>query len=67
LELWKNSLPKFDPPQGLENYFNEPQRHYHNMFHISRLLKENKNLSDMMLLSIWFHDIIYDPKSKENE
>ena len=47
------------------------------MFHIQKLIgehadycssndtSENENL--VILMSIWFHDLIYDPKSKSNE
>ena len=37
------------------------------MFHISRLLKEYDGDDQIMLLAIWFHDIIYDPKKSDNE
>jgi len=61
---------------------NEPQKHYHNMYHFRKLfdelqdynkynseLDENSNKIIMgsdtarviLFLSIWFHDIIYDP------
>ena len=51
-------------------YYNEPERYYHNWFHINRLLSEykiylektNSVLNHVLLYSIWFHDIVYNPK-----
>ena len=56
----------------------EPQRFYHNLFHIERLLQEysttiasqlegDKQEQLIIILSIWFHDLVYDPKKKDNE
>ena len=51
----------------------EPHRRYHGLAHIAFLLDEidrNENLladADMVRLSAWFHDAIYDPAVKDNE
>ncbi|CDW71990.1 UNKNOWN [Stylonychia lemnae] len=61
--------------------YHEPQRFYHNLYHLNKLydfyelniLQSNPELlkSDSdhstFLLSLWFHDAIYDPKQKDNE
>lgn len=52
------------------NAYMEPHRFYHNWFHIETLLdkaKENKILTQELLLAIIFHDIVYDPKAIDNE
>ena len=57
--------------------YSESQRFYHNMFHIQKLIEEHadyctrmdtsENANLVILMSIWFHDLIYDPQSKSNE
>lgn len=53
--------------------YNEPQRYYHTLDHIQALLnladKYDTAISDKITvyLAIYFHDIVYDPKSKTNE
>src|SRR4051812_494474 len=54
----------------------EPHRHYHNLQHIIDMLdqmpwilvRKDKD-SDMLLLQLatWYHDVVYDPRSSENE
>lgn len=53
--------------------YNEAHRYYHNLNHIKHLLglfntyqSEIIN-KEIILFSIWFHDVIYDPKRKDNE
>lgn len=56
----------------LHNY-SEPQRYYHTLEHISELLKPIKdfqlNLAEyqILVLSIFFHDLVYNPQSNQNE
>lgn len=53
--------------------YNEKHRAYHNLQHIAFMLelaeKHRDNLQDFqaVLLSIWFHDAIYEPLRKDNE
>jgi len=50
--------------------YKELHRHYHNLVHIITMIDDAKKLdiiSDELLLAIIFHDIIYDPKSSQNE
>lgn len=54
----------------LEECYGEPQRHYHTLPHILDMLDGRDALGiDGYALeaAIWFHDVIYDPKSAENE
>ena len=55
--------------------YGEAHRFYHTLDHISRMLEllKQHNITpncakyQILILSIFFHDIIYDPKSKSNE
>lgn len=65
-----NILKKYSIPISILEMYNEPHRYYHNMDHIETMINDGKNrnvLSDDLLLAIIFHDIIYEPKSNDNE
>lgn len=50
--------------------YSEPHRRYHNLTHIESMLESmnSHRLESVELeLAIWFHDIIYDPRSATNE
>jgi predicted metal-dependent HD superfamily phosphohydrolase len=54
--------------------YSEPQRHFHTTNHLNDVLRQIfgtsfQNLEDLvsMVISGVFHDIIYDPKRKDNE
>lgn len=53
--------------------YDEPQRHYHTLRHIQHCLYELDTLPEKdldrasMELAIWYHDLVYDPKSRNNE
>jgi predicted metal-dependent HD superfamily phosphohydrolase len=51
--------------------YSEQHRAYHNLSHINYLLNEAKKVRfedfDSVYLTIWFHDLIYDPKAVDNE
>ena len=55
------------------SHYTETHRAYHNLTHINDILNTltDKSLHlqnpDLIYLAVWFHDIIYDPQSKENE
>lgn len=53
----------------LSRRYCEPHRHYHTLEHVAYLLMMGRNLdlSDDQILSIWFHDAIYEPQSTTNE
>lgn len=53
--------------------YNGDGRHYHVLAHVSELLDTASEMRDLaqdystIQLAIWFHDVIYDPRGKENE
>ena len=54
----------------LEGHYVESHRHYHNLQHIGSMLARLDNPhpgDDAVELAIWFHDIVYDPESPDNE
>lgn len=57
----------------LTNYFEEESRHYHTFQHISELVELTEIHRHMIqnipavMLAIFFHDIVYNPKSSFNE
>ncbi len=58
--------------QQIEQYHSEPHRAYHNLTHLSSMFGVLPQLVEgdiptAVSLAVWFHDIIYDPKSGTNE
>ena len=59
--------------QRLIDGYGEPQRHYHTLAHIEHCLgmfEQCRSLlanPDAVELSIWFHDVIYEPGAADNE
>jgi predicted metal-dependent HD superfamily phosphohydrolase len=53
--------------------YNEEGRYYHNLAHIGLVLNTANELSQLakdyekVQLAIWYHDVIYDPRAKDNE
>lgn len=50
--------------------YSEPHRHYHNLAHVGSMLETMDRVKadgPALELAIWFHDVIYDPKSGDNE
>ncbi|GAB4336060.1 MAG: hypothetical protein OHK0038_14170 [Flammeovirgaceae bacterium] len=78
---WKVLIQKYSKDEELTSqifeeivsYYSEKHRAYHNLGHIESLLnlaKQYQNLLekvDNVRFAIWFHDIIYQPSSSENE
>lgn len=55
---------------ALHARYSEPHRHYHNLRHIESMLARMDELAPddpAMELAIWFHDVIYDPRKRDNE
>jgi predicted metal-dependent HD superfamily phosphohydrolase len=58
---------------ALHSYYTEPARAYHNLTHIHACLTELDAapvpVEDRIALelALWFHDVIYDAKAKDNE
>ena len=67
------SLVPSDLLASLKQRYDEPQRHYHSWVHIEALLRHYEairpNLSDpdAVLIALYWHDAIYDPKAADNE
>jgi predicted metal-dependent HD superfamily phosphohydrolase len=59
--------------QRLLDGYNEPQRHYHTLAHIEHcmaMFDQCKSLTsnpDALELAVWFHDVIFEPGSPDNE
>lgn len=75
-ELYGNILRKYgcsdDDILDLQMRWNEPHRVYHNQEHLEEILglieKSSEILAhDALVLCAFFHDAVYDPKSKTNE
>ncbi|MDX2305067.1 MAG: adenylyltransferase/cytidyltransferase family protein [Microscillaceae bacterium] len=64
-------------PEILAQYWREPHRYYHNEQHLEFLIKEIENLHqsgelneeerDILLMTAYYHDVIYDPTRTDNE
>ncbi|RYD20407.1 MAG: phosphohydrolase [Verrucomicrobiaceae bacterium] len=55
---------------GLHTRYSEPHRHYHNLHHIAAMLAKMDEVAPgdpATELAIWFHDVIYDPRARDNE
>ena len=49
-------------------FYEKPERHYHNWFHIvSMLFGYSRDISDELYLATVFHDIVYEPMAPDNE
>jgi predicted metal-dependent HD superfamily phosphohydrolase len=57
----------------LAERYNGDGRHYHVLTHVGELLDTVSEMRDLaqdyqtIQLAIWFHDVIYDPRGKDNE
>lgn len=63
-------LSRYNILDNILDRYDEPHRFYHNWNHIQYMLdlaKKRNILTDDLYLAIIFHDIIYDPKAKDNE
>ncbi len=53
--------------------YSERHRHYHNLHHVSGCLDAFDGIAKLLVdpfaveAAIWFHDVIYDPRSRKNE
>jgi len=53
--------------------YSSPDRYYHNLAHIQQVLETIEKMRShsqnfpALQFATWFHDIIYDPKAKDNE
>ncbi len=53
----------------LTRLYTEAHRHYHSLEHIAAMLHVGREmpLDDVQTMAVWFHDAVYDPRSKTNE
>lgn len=57
----------------LQGYYNDSKRHYHNLQHLANLFalfdEYQSKLTEPQIVrwAIWYHDIIYNAKGKDNE
>lgn len=74
--LWKRLKAKGDWEEEyefLEKHYSTQGRHYHNLEHVRDCLKEFDKVKEFaenpeaLEMAIWYHDIIYNTKSKTNE
>lgn len=62
--------PLFD---RLVEAYSAPERAYHNLEHLQEMFRVVSRLSpspEMILsirLAVWYHDVVYDPRAKDNE
>jgi len=63
IEYWKE----------IERSYSQKSRHYHNLFHLENMITELKKVNDeindidSILLSVFYHDVVYKSSSKDNE
>ncbi|MCW7458239.1 hypothetical protein ND856_06365 [Leptospira bandrabouensis] len=59
--------------EEIETRYSEPHCAYHNLNHLYQMLGEFEKVeaqledSEMVLFALYYHDLVYDPKSKTNE
>lgn len=59
--------------EEIETAYSEPKRYYHNMNHLQFMLREMTLIEDILehpdsfKFSIFYHDIVYNAKRKDNE
>ncbi len=75
-EFWQRLGVKNNPEPyfaELEAYYSEPHRAYHNLVHVMECLEEfklAKHLASNPLaveMAIWYHDVVYDSRTRDNE
>lgn len=76
LSLWEHgrSIPALKAIHAdIVKRYREPQRHYHNLAHVSRCLEEFEEARKFAAhpfevgVAVWFHDAVYDPVRHDNE
>lgn len=59
--------------EEIEKHYSSKNRHYHNLTHLSNMIEELEKYEikierkELLLFSIFYHDIIYNPIRKDNE
>jgi len=74
--LWRRLGARSDPGPAhgeIQRAYSEPHRHYHTLEHIARVLslfdgvRSRVREADAAELALWLHDLVYDPRAKDNE
>lgn len=68
--LMVNVLEKYNIKSDVLDRYRDSNRFYHNLEHLEYMVDKAREwgiISDELLLAIIFHDIVYDPKSNNNE
>jgi predicted metal-dependent HD superfamily phosphohydrolase len=74
--LWRRLGARSDPAPAhgeIQRAYSEPHRHYHTLEHIARVLslfegvRSRVRAADAAELALWLHDLVYDPRAKDNE
>jgi len=74
--LWRRLGGRSDPRpphQEIGRAYAEPHRHYHTLEHIAHVLslfdgaRAHVRDADAAELALWLHDLVYDPRAKNNE
>ena len=77
VSLWERCCDTASPGEPIideiEASYGEPHRYYHTGQHIDHCLKQfdlarhEMSDADAIEMALWFHDIEYDPKARDNE
>jgi predicted metal-dependent HD superfamily phosphohydrolase len=74
LDPWGAPREYLDQTYGdLIDRYDEPQRHYHDLEHVASVLRAADGLEDVardqtaVRLAAWYHDVVYDPTTNDNE
>ncbi len=69
LKATASSLSADEIAADLIRRHREPHRHYHTLEHIESMLRQAEAHDPVpaLLLAIWYHDAVYDPRSGTNE
>ena len=74
--LWRRLGARSDPRlphQEITRAYSEPHRHYHTLEHIAHALtlfdgaRASVRDASAAELALWLHDVVYDPRAKDNE
>jgi predicted metal-dependent HD superfamily phosphohydrolase len=76
LEFWQRLGGKSAPQAhfaALQAHYTEAHRAYHNLGHVLDCLEQFETVrhlahdTNAVEMAIWYHDVIYDPRAKDNE
>jgi predicted metal-dependent HD superfamily phosphohydrolase len=72
-KYWTNNLFAQEILEELMTVYSQPHRYYHNLKHVRQVLDcidevrmQAQNLAVLQLVA-WFHDVVYNPRARNNE